>query len=574
MKIKKLALLLVAANTLVLTACNNGAAGQGQGAAKSVKPVLKAEDQTKTAFFSLGSGYIKTLQQLTSTSSVIPLEDSDPVSASSPQASISFVSASSNSSILNKLGLDGSIKGKYQEAKGEITADFLDSDKTDEQSFSYYLGYTSSVDVKLKKTGYEVDFEEDGHPDRGIYGDNYLSSLRMGMGAFLKINIVSKNKEALQVIKGSLKGSYGDFGSLKVALDKLESGVQSSVTVEVNAIQLGGEVDQLIGALGSPKDSSGEGQGIYSCSLSKEGLNSCQELLDHFEHYARNGLSSQIKTYIIDSTKNSQLTYGDIKILYPMDNTISSLNTRAVGAYYNVANPTQKNTTKGVNSDYTKALTLANTQYTNLLGKLDELLKIKSLTGGMWNQDAIETVKAEIVNTSNDILNYTKDSCMPSHVVDNEEMRSECINEVSEKSAHTQTVLDDYKNLVKDKFKGYKIFTTTADGANFEEYFLPNEDGVSFIDIITPGNLLHAKFNPYARWTINEEGNSLALDPYEITVLPDLADKQYHPSTQNPPTATLGAGKLILQGEFVRKAGDNPTRNFNNTFSLTSIAIK
>lgn len=487
--------LLTSLITLSLSACNGGGKSNTQSNT-SANATLGAEALKSSKVVSLGSPFSKSNNNiLLSNFPVDTLDDSTPVSIGPMKMDVVYSSTNNISDIIGKLGVNASLAGATSIVDGSIAADYLNSSTTKSNTLSYFYQFDAPMAVSLSNTKESIDFT-DGSP-APVYGDSFVSSLNMGLYAGLHIEISSDSESAINSLQVALAGGYNNDGTkidLKAALDMLDATTKSNLSTTVRAIQLGGDPNELTTALNIIPDTTIKTQaqeGSLSAQCGPSDLSSCLNLVNQFEQYGQNKFSAQVTKYMSSLIGKSGVTWGDVKMLFPIDiQDAFAVNGRYVDrttgvTYYN----------SNVDSTISYPMVVASNDYDQL--NLDELKinALKAATLNAWNGGDINNALDSIQQTKSNLTSAVQGLCLSSVVTSNS--TKQCKNKLNKLHTNDFAATQTQVNALFNNLKGFPINSAYVDGRLITTYLIPT--GGSYIVTPIPFKL-NASVYPAGIW--------------------------------------------------------------------------
>jgi hypothetical protein len=238
-----------------------------------------------------------------------------------PVATFDFSKSQSLSKVEEALGVDvsASISFAVFSVDARVSYASEQSQTSYDLNFNYIFQYNAQavLSVDFSKSGYDLlnaigkGHYDDGPDDFAKYcGDSFVQQAMAGVSLVVTYNLHFNNQLDKQKFEGSLDASYMAVASISAHLSSSVQSSQTSITVSLKAIQLGGNPERLQGIIGAP--SSDGKYSILKCGEAKEGSTtefdfaSCSDAINNIIDYANaqgeykdTGLSKQI---LVDGT--------------------------------------------------------------------------------------------------------------------------------------------------------------------------------------------------------------------------------------------------------------------------------
>ena len=213
--------------------------------------------------------------------------------------------SASASEIQESLGFSGSAKGRYGVTKGNATASFARKSMSDEKELGLvaYCKMTTKPETIDEKTIRVIGSRRDWQTR---CGNEVVYQKSRGASLFLSVKLKFASQSERERFQSEVGASFANFASLKASIEKAKSSFATSTVIEMQGLQLGGEVGSLGRALGglSPdvKDERTELSSVTSCSITNP--EACDKVIQNFLHYAtsksQNGFGYQARMYPAD----------------------------------------------------------------------------------------------------------------------------------------------------------------------------------------------------------------------------------------------------------------------------------
>lgn len=565
--------LLTSLITLSLSACNGGGKSNTQSNT-SANTTLNADVIKSSQVVSLGSPFSKSNNNiLLSNFPVDTLDDSTPVSIGPMKTEVVYSATDNISDVIGKIGVNASLAGATSIVNGSLAVDYLNGSTTKSHTLSYFYQFDVPMAVSLSNTKESIDFI-DGSP-ASVYGDSFVSSLNMGLYAGLHIEISSDSESAINELQVALAGGYknesGTTIDLKGALDMLDSNTKSNLSTTIRVIQLGGDPNELTTALNIIPDTTSQTQGqegLLSTQCGPSDLSSCLSLVNQFELYGQTKFSDQVTKYMSSLIGKSGVTWGDIKMLFPIDTQDAfAVNGRYVDKTTGV---TYSNSS--IDSTITYPMVVASNDYDQL--HLDELKinALKTATLNAWNGGDINNALSSILKTKSNLIAAVQGLCLSTVVTSNS--AKQCKNTLNKLHTNDVAATQTQVDALFNNFKGFPINSAYVDGQLITTYLIPT--GGYYIVTPIPFKL-NASVYPAGIWANAgpaADNNSFYLsspsmaasenNPIVRVVNPNL--KSAFITQPNSLIATIDSSNLMrVSGTLYNESGDTLNLNWSGS---------
>lgn len=213
--------------------------------------------------------------------------------------------AVSASEIQESLGFSGSAKGRSGITKGSATASFARKSISDEKEMGLvaYCKMTTKPQA-IDETSIKIIGDKRDWPTR--CGSEVVYQKARGASVFLSVKMKFASDSERERFKSEIGASFANFGSIKTSLEKAKSSFSNSAVIEIQGLQLGGEVGSLGRALGGltaeRSSEKAELSSITTCSITNPAA--CENVINNFLAYAgsstNQGFGYQAKNYPAD----------------------------------------------------------------------------------------------------------------------------------------------------------------------------------------------------------------------------------------------------------------------------------
>lgn len=354
MKKSKLnSLLLTLLTGFALTACNSGNKGTVTSSTNSAK-------SAPTVLTSSGLG-LPTVNMNTSTSNpdirmlpgvdrcVDPAElQNAPIHADNQSGEFTYHIDMTTSDILNSLGVDGSLKGQYNDLSGDFSGKFQKAVSSSSNQISYTLVARNEADLHLDKV-LGLAPAKVSIADVSTCGDSYISTTTAGIYFTATVRLIFANSTDKNTIQAGGNIKYGSLIDLAGSLNKIDSSIAKTMTIEVDVAQRGGDVNNLFSVL-QPFDVQMQGSESTPFYIAQLNIDNAGQFVNAIQEYIAS----------FSTNPKNQLDLNGLKTVADAANLYASTNHILVSPYSNATLDFQ------VPPELTSAINAHNAAYQNL----------------------------------------------------------------------------------------------------------------------------------------------------------------------------------------------------------------
>jgi hypothetical protein len=221
---------------------------------------------------------------------------------SNQSANIHFTSSSNSAVISNLLSTGISGKANFGLYSASLSAQFARNSLNTRQDlhFNYWQSVAADVLYKVPTLGNNAlstdaryILEHGGGMDMftSVCGDSFIHSAQLGAVLFIDVAVHFANAEAKTAFETKIAGKAVGLGSIEATFKNIDQTITKNASVEVEAMQLGGDVTKFAEIFGS-KDSQTQNYHLTSCAA--QDLTSCYRMINDAIDYARNTLDKTV----------------------------------------------------------------------------------------------------------------------------------------------------------------------------------------------------------------------------------------------------------------------------------------
>ncbi len=316
MKLINQNVLLCLLTASLVSACNSGQ--PNMNASNGIKQTNKGSSDERSPM-KLGLGMVKsTLLPVIGLPKIVQIGDDTPLDTTKDIAGqITYKNAMSFEEMINELGIDASIKGSYKDVTLDVKGKFENVEANLSKSLRYAFSAKASGTFCIANkavpliAGLSI---EDVNKDPTTYGDSFVSCTENGLFVGTDIVLSFDSNQDKQSIAVDGKLNINDLGSLAGSLKKIDSKVRSNMKINIQTVQLGGDVSQMYDIYKTSKS-------IIQCSLATdETAQKCIAVLEDLNNYMGTQFQSQVSTYLITPTQKHEIKQvKDLTFLYSFD---------------------------------------------------------------------------------------------------------------------------------------------------------------------------------------------------------------------------------------------------------------
>ena len=242
-----------------------------------------------------------------------------------PNSSLKMSSSLSYSELQKMLKTDVGINIKTKSFTFNLEADYLNSIKESDYSISFSILYSVEFETKilevknygenaLNNFGKGVLAKGLDH-FRDVCGDQFASQENLGAMLITTLKVVFNSKQAKKDFQLNLKAGMQNLGSLALNIKQMSEEIRSSSTVELTAMQKGGDVKMLSRFLGNDNPSGDVDIPIMSCNfLEEQSIKRCMDVIENMIRYARGEFADSIRDNG-EQTNKSSISYSYLNFI-------------------------------------------------------------------------------------------------------------------------------------------------------------------------------------------------------------------------------------------------------------------
>lgn len=245
----------------------------------------------------LGMGYSNITQMGTTTFCV---NTSDIKLDGKPISVIEFGSSMNFATVQKDLGVDVTLDVDISKFSGSLAAQYAKSI----QDVGYSISFSFVFQIQLPTRVLHIDqfgpaalnpfgagaFAEGQDRFREICGDSFSVEEKSGARLYTTLNVKFDSKYDKTKFAANFNGNLADLGSAVLEIDGVAEKHSISGSIELSAIQEGGDVMQLTGIFGKTDQNN-----ILNCRLNATAMDGCNKAISDIINYAKQEFAYQIR---------------------------------------------------------------------------------------------------------------------------------------------------------------------------------------------------------------------------------------------------------------------------------------